>query len=203
MDREDIINFLKAEVEPVPDQAYGPGYRASVLLEDGTFLPCVMFRNPEMITDLALRRFEQEKSGKSIFGGSKEAAYRNIVRHFITTGNRISDYQIAKVLPCRWAFPYEFLGEIDGETTMGWTAFSVRMKDGKHFSFGTSFRWEFFSMPEGYSGEDFAELIPHSYVRPSGELGYFRRASVSDPDEYDHARVFRERPFFECFLQGL
>ncbi len=40
LQKEDIIKFFKDNVEPLEDNAYGIGYRASVYLIDGTFLPC-------------------------------------------------------------------------------------------------------------------------------------------------------------------
>ena len=39
MCKEGIIKFLKENTEPLPSQSYGTGYRASVYLIDGTYLP--------------------------------------------------------------------------------------------------------------------------------------------------------------------
>jgi hypothetical protein len=44
------------------------------------------------------------------------------------------------------------------------------MKDGTYVGFGTTFHWEFFQMPEGYSVYDIEEIINHSYVLQTGEL---------------------------------
>lgn len=57
---EDTNKFLKDNVEPLDDNAFGLGYRVSVYLTDGTFLPCVIFRNSNTIVDLAIRRFKEE-----------------------------------------------------------------------------------------------------------------------------------------------
>ena len=62
MNKFDIIEFLKAEVEPLPDRIYGNRYRASAYLIDGTYLPCVVFQSKGKQVDLALKRFEQEKN---------------------------------------------------------------------------------------------------------------------------------------------
>jgi len=40
-----LIQFLKENIEPLPSQSYGAGYRASAYLVDGTYLPCVIFRS--------------------------------------------------------------------------------------------------------------------------------------------------------------
>ena len=70
--QEDIINFLRTNIQVPSDATYGQGYRASVILTDGLELPCVVFRNPITIVDLAVRRFKEEQSGKSIFSKSRD-----------------------------------------------------------------------------------------------------------------------------------
>jgi len=198
-----IIRFLKDNIEPLEDSAYGLGYRASVYLIDGTFLPCVIFRNPKTVVNLAIRRFKEELSGKSIFGRSSGVGYYDIVKNFVTNGNCINDYDIKSVEKSKFAFPLSIQKQIRGETTMGWTGFAAKMKDGKYFGFGTTFRWEFFQIPEGYSVDDIEEIINHSYVLQNGELRSHREGNQTRPEEYKNAVVYRERPFFECFLDNL
>ena len=67
LNSEDIIKFLKESIQPLPNEIYGNGYRASATLIDGLHLPCILFRNPKPITDLAIKGFKQEQSGKSVF----------------------------------------------------------------------------------------------------------------------------------------
>ena len=62
---------------------------------------------------------------------------------------------------------------------MGWTQFVGVMDDGKSFAFGTTHHTEFFQMPPGYTAMDVDRIIP-------GE-------TVVGP-------TYRERPFFECFI---
>ena len=200
---EEIINFLKDNVEPLDDNAYGIGYRASVYLTDGTFLPCVIFRNSKTIVNLAIRRFKEEQSGKGLFNRASGFGYANIVKSFVTKGNCINDYDIERVEESSYAFPLTIQQQIHGETTMGWTGFAAKMKDGKYFGFGTSFHWEFFQMPEGYSVNDIDEIINHSYVLNSGELKYHKVPFFEHPEDYKDAIIFRERPFFECYLDNL
>jgi len=52
---------------------------------------------------------------------------------------------------------------------MSWTAFVVEMKDGTRYSFGTSFCFEFFDLPEGYSYKDIAKI--HSGMIYSPQQG--------------------------------
>lgn len=200
---EEIINFLKDNVDPVDDNAYGVGYRASVYLTDGTFLPCVIFRNSKTIVNLAIRRFKEEQSGNGIFNRASGLGYADIVKSFVTKGNCINDYDIERVEKSSYAFPLTIQQQIHGETTMGWTGFAAKMKDGKYFGFGTSFHWEFFQMPEGYSVDDIDEIINHSYVLNTGELRSHQVPFFKQPEDYKDAVVFRERPFFECYLDNL
>ncbi|MAW97053.1 MULTISPECIES: hypothetical protein [unclassified Leeuwenhoekiella] len=203
MRTEEITKYLRNNIEPLPDTNYGDGYRASVYLTDGTFLPCVIFRNSREITKLAVRRFKEEQKGKGIFNKSTDTGYLNIVKHFVTSGNRLNEYNIEKIEKSDFAFPLKVQNQIKGETTMGWTGFAAKMKDGKHFGFGTSFHCEFFQMPEGYSVNDIEEIINHSFVLKNGELRSHRQGPETLPEEYKDAVVYREKTFFECFLDSL
>lgn len=200
---EDIIKFLKDNIEPLEDNAYGLGYRASVYLTDGTFLPCVMFRNPKTVVNLAIRRFKEEQSGKSIFSRSSGLGYYNIVKNFVTNGNCINDYDVDRVEKSKFAFPLTIQSQIRGETTMGWTGFAAKMRDGKYFGFGTTFLYEFFQMPDGYSVDDIVEIINHSYVLKTGELRSHQVPFFDYPDGYKDAIIHRERPYFECYIDNL
>ena len=69
---------------------------------------------------------------------------------------------------------------------MGWTEFYAIMEDGKEFCFGTTFNIEFFSMPEGYTANNIIKITP---------------AVRGEPRKYE--QVYRERPFFECYIEKL
>ena len=79
------------------------------------------------------------------------ANYWQVVKAFVISGNRLSWYNIAKVEKSRFAFPAAIQQEIKGETSMGWTAFVVKFKDGRYLSFGTTWYDDFFDMPESIS----------------------------------------------------
>lgn len=199
----EIINFLKRKVEPLDDSFYGPSYRAAARLIDGTFLPCVIFRNPKALVNLAIQRFEEEQTGKSIFRKLSKHGYHDIVKTFVASGNRINEYDVFEVEKSKFAFPLSIQQQIKGETTMGWTGFAAKMKDGKIFGFGTTFHSEFFQIPDGYSGDDIAEIIDHSYVLKSGLLRSHYEGYQTRPDDYANAVVYREKVFFECFINDL
>ncbi len=83
---------------------------------------------------------------------------------------------------------------------MSFTGFVARMKDGKCFSFGTRYLFEFFHMPDGYSVDEIEEIINHSYVSETGEIKSYRR-----PDGYpdENITIYRERPYFVCYVDEL
>jgi len=94
---KDIVKYLKNNIEPIEDNSYGQGYRASVYLRDGTYLPCVVFRSSSKIVKLAIRRFKEEKKAKGFFNKISGMGYYNIVKSFVTTGNCLNEYDIAKL----------------------------------------------------------------------------------------------------------
>lgn len=204
MNSSEIIEFIKSNIIPLEDQFLGNGYRASVYLKDGTYLPAVMFRNPDKKVKQAIARFKQEKSGKGIINwGSDKDAYREIVKLFVTCGNKINDYDIESVEKSPYAFPNQILKQIKGETTMAWTGFVVKMRDDKCFGFGTSFLFQFFQMPDGYLPKDIKEIINHSYISKTGEVKSHKVPFMKRPDDYDENALHRERLFFECYIDNL
>ncbi len=186
MKPEDIATWVKAHAEALPAiPPYGPRYRVSATLTDGTVLSCVV-ESAKHVVDLAIRRFEQEKKGgiKSILG--LMGGYPKIVATFVTSGNCVNYYDIERIDISKFAIPLDRLREVKGETSMGWTEFYATMIDGAEFRFGTSFYHEFFDMPTGYVATDIQKIIPA--VR--GE------APRSE-------RIYREKPFFTCYIDGL
>lgn len=198
---KEIIKYLRDNIEPLKDDAYGDGYRAAAYLTDGTYLPCVIFRNPKTLVKLAIKRFKDERKG--LFKLSSGISYYNIVKSFVTNGNCINSYDIATIERSKFAFPLKIQQQIRGETSMGWTGFAAKMKDGEYLGFGTSFHWEFFEMPQNYLADDIVEIVNHSYVLKNGELRYYKVPSSSNRDDYKDAIIYREKPFFECYLEEL
>jgi hypothetical protein len=187
MEPEEIVTFVKANIEPLPAIApYGPRYRVSATLTDGTFLPCVVVEATKYVVELAMRRFEEEKKGgiKAIL--SRSGGYQKIVENFVANGNCVNHYDIKSVQMSKFSIPLQRLREIRGETSMGWTEFYATMSDGVEFRFGTTFFEEFFEMPPGYSSTDIRKIVP---------------AIRSEKPRYE--TVYREKPFFTCYIDGL
>jgi hypothetical protein len=182
----EIISYLKNNIEPLTLYDGTTSYCCSAILKDDLLLPCVQFLNLDKRLNLAISRFKETKP--KLFGLIKPniaGTYEDIVSVFVINGNRINDYDIKRLEKSPFAIPLKHLKEIKGETSMGWTGFDAIMKDSKRFSFGTTYSTEFFNMPSGYTANDIKKIIPH-------ERGTRNIDSV-----------FRERPFFECYIKGI
>lgn len=170
---------------PMNDGALGNVHRCAARLTDGLYLPCVAIRSSEPWTDLAIRRFDETMADAKLPFWKRQLGkgvqYRDIVRTFAAGGTRVEWFHIASVEESPFALPLERLAEIKGETSMSWTQFVAVMKDGREFSFGTSYSTEFFDMPAGYTARDVARILLHE--------------SRSD-------QFIRERPFFTCYLDA-
>lgn len=180
------------------DEVYGPGHRCAVTLNDGTELPCVLIRKKKHLTDLAINRFNDERSGKSVFAGSKDG-YRAIVESFVAQGNRLSDFDVSSVSESRFAIPKELLDQIRGESFMSWTGWVFEMKDGRKFSYGTRFNFAFFQLPTAYSFSDVAHVHNHSRVDAAGSICDIRTGDL-DTSYFQSPDLFRERIFFDCYI---
>jgi hypothetical protein len=182
MNTKDIIKFIKKHIEPLPAYPpYGERYRVSATLTDGTHLPCVVIESASHIVDLALRRFEETRKSND-----PQMGYRAIVASFVTRGNTVNDYDVKELAQSSFAIPLARMQEIKGETSMSWTEFYAVMKDGTEFYFGTTFLTEFFDMPQGYSAIDIVKIIP---------------AVRGERSRQEH--VYREKPFFTCYVEDL
>ena len=176
---KELCTLIRSRLQPIPyyDGSLCIAYPAAAHLKTGTLLPCVLFANPDSRTDLAIKRFDEIRSG------SKQAiSYRDIVENFVTNGNRVNIYEIETFEESPYALSEAIAKQIKGETSMGWTAFAAIMNDGEKFFFGTSWGMHFFEMPEGYTARDIKEIIPHA--------------------KHD-GRIYRERPYFVCYSKLL
>jgi hypothetical protein len=194
------VKRIISEVEPINDDFYGPRYRCSLTLKDGTLIPCAVIQSKERLVALAKRRIKDEVDGRSRVGGSD--SYGEIVKVFVAEGNRVNDYDVAAASASRFAIPLGLLSRIQGETTMAWTGWVFRMRDGRSFSYGTRFSTEFFDLPDGYEFSDVQDVVNHSYVTADGSIASLQRGGVP-PAAYRWSTLLRERPFFTCAVDGI
>jgi hypothetical protein len=196
----DWINNIRSKVEPIEDPFYGSLYRCSLTLNDGTVLPCAVIQPKQRLVDLAKRRIKEEMEGKGRIGG--DDPYGQIVTTFVARGNRVNDYDVASSDVSKYATPLALLKQIHGETFMGWTGWVFRMRGGRVFSYGSSFRAEFLQLPDGYDFNDVVEVINHSFVDSGGAVVALSRGALP-PANYHRKAVLRERAFFMCAVDGV
>jgi hypothetical protein len=184
MKEAEIAAFVKKRCEPVQALAGGSAYRCAATLNDGVRLPCVLISSRREWLELARRRLDETEKERRLLGVrvGRSRLYDTVLETFVAAGNRVNSYDIASVEESVYALPVERLREIKGETSMSWTQFVGVMRDGKEVSFGTTYHTEFFDMPPGYTAADVAAIRPHERIT---------------------AEVFRERPFFTCFIDGI
>ena len=199
--KDTMYSFVKDitnTVEPVQSFSDGPIYRCSLTLKDGTFLPCAVLQSKQRLVELAKRRIKEDMDREPPPGAPDP--YTSIVSVFVAGGNRINDYEVSSASESEYAPPLALLSQIQGETTMGWTGWVFKMKDGKAFSYGSTLNFEFFQLPENYAFTDVVEVINHSYVDAAGAVRSLREPGQKD---YDIESVFRERVFFSCAVDGI
>jgi hypothetical protein len=200
---EAVVNWVQKitdGVEPLDHKFYGPRYRCSLTLKDGTFLPCVLLQSRKRLVELAKRRIQEEINGRGRIGG--DDPYGQIVSSFVASGNRVAAYDVAEAIQSRFAPPLQLLSRIQGETTMGWIGWVFRMRDQSVFSYGSSFRMEFLQLPDGYEFSDVEEVINHSFVNPAGTLSRLEQGQLL-PEEYRQTKLLRERASFSCAVDGI
>ena len=196
----DWVRKITGAVQPIDDSIYGRRYRCSLTLKDGTFLPCAVVQSKDRLADLAKRRIKEEIDGRGHLGGPDP--YGQIVETFVAGGNRINDYDVASAGESKYAIPLPLLRKIHGETTMGWTGWVFQMRDGRYFSYGSSFHMEFFQLPDGYDFTDVEKVLNHSFVDAVGKVARLREGGIL-PSGYRPEGVLRERVFFTCAVDGV
>lgn len=80
---------------------------------------------------------------------------------------------------------------------MGWTAFVVEMKDGTMHSYGTSYSFQFFDLPKGYSYSNIAQIHSGMVYSQTGSLVPFSINALHE------IQTYREKPYFTCYLPQL
>jgi len=199
--KESIIRFLKDNIEPYDDELYGLCYRASAYLTDGTYLPCVIFRNRESRVNYANKVIRNRQINKWFSSKSVKNSNDRIYEGLVVGDNQISFEDINKVEKCKYAFPCSLLKQI-GEIALFFVrGFVAKMKDGKYVGFRTDARTEFFDMPDEYSGDDIIEIINDCYVYENGQIKIRKQKELDDNEVfYKDADLYREKPFFICYF---
>lgn len=152
--------------------------------------------------DLAMKRIRETSRRKNLFSTTRQFD-REVVDSFVTRGNCVNDYDIKSVEPSRYAIPANLANQIHGETLMSWTGWVFEMNDGRMFPFGTQFLFAFFELPDGFEFQDVRLVHNHSYLDQTGELASIHQnREIYSKQSRSGAlgRVYRERPYFDCYI---
>lgn len=196
----DWVKKIVGSVEPIDDSIYGPQYRCSLTLRDGTFLPCAVIQSRDRLVEFARKQIREEMQRIGPIGSYDPVG--QILSTFVAGRNRVNDYNVVDAAPSRFAIPLSLLERIHGETTMAWTGWVFRMKDKREFSYGSSYLTEFFELPDGYEFSDVDEVINHSFVNSDGELTRLEQGWYL-PSGYPGQGLFSDRAFFSCAVDGI
>jgi hypothetical protein len=78
------------------------------------------------------------------------------------------------------------------------------MTDGRVFSYGSTFNFEFFQLPEEYAFDNVRAVHNHSYVSAAGKICPLPTGMPSSiPNDYDREAIFRDWPYFVCNIDGI
>jgi hypothetical protein len=185
----EVAKYVRETIEPLTDSIYGDRYRAAAYLLDGTYLPCVVFQGRKAQIDLFRRRMKQLRWNPT--------QKTSVIGSFVAGKSCVASYDLKSVERSPFSWPPSILKMIHGETTMEWTAFVVEMRNGTMHSYGTSFSFEFFDLPNGYSSTDIVKV--HSGMAYSLETG-LQKFSM---ELLKGCPPLREKPFFTCYLHEL
>lgn len=185
MTPENLLQALKdLDIEEVPEDFGGPGFRCAAWLTDGTYLPCVFVQRIGRYADRSFEMAEAEFRGDGAY-----ALFPNPVREAIksdlTWSNRVACYYIERVEPCRFATPLSLLSQVRGETAMSLWLFALETANGRRFSF---------------AGGHLASLL---FLDLPGDVEFSDFVTVRNVDRNKRLpkceAAFRERMSFNCF----
>jgi len=196
----ELVTFLKDNIEPYEDEFDGIMYRTAVYLIDGTYLPCVIFKNAELKVKKLQQHFRNRRPTWS-FAKDSRISDLEVSMEFLL-GNRISDHNIVKIEKSKYAFPNSILKQIKAPVLSG-AGFAAKMNDGKYVGFHSNIGTDyFFSMPIEYTVNNIVEIILDGYVLENGQMQITKYEGTST--KYINEAVFYEPQLhFDCYIEGL
>ncbi len=193
---------ILSSLESTDWKTWGRMYRGAARLHDGTFLPCVTLQSKAKLVAYARRRLKEELlPWRFKVSGYPHA---NVVSHFVSEGNRINDYDIAEVMPSKYAVPRALGDQVVGETFMSSTCWVFEMSDGELVPFSYPFPYfEFLALPDGYSFDDVAKVHNHSYVSLDGQLTSLEQGQFPPEDYWKASETTTPQVVFYCAIKGI
>ena len=190
----DIAGFLRANVEPLVRRTGRVEYRASAFLRGGWYLPCVVFEGNRGAWEYAKAASPERSRGR----------LADYLDSFAVWGwgppsSKIGSHLIRRIERCPFAWPLRLLEQIHGETVMSVTAFVVRMKDGRKFSYAVASMGEpFYDLPKGYTTDDICQTYSGMVYTEAYGIEDYRIST-----HHRSAHYYEEKTYFYCHIPEL
>ncbi|MBL1222471.1 hypothetical protein JET18_16580 [Chryseobacterium sp. L7] len=195
---EDLIYLLNKYVEPISDRFYGDGYCASVTLDDGTFLPCVVFRHKRKAIENIYHALHEKRYGiidKKPY--DTEFVQRGIIEHGLVSENILKfDADVVKVETCEYAMPEKI---IQGMSSTPTHYFLVKFKDGTYENFRQGEGY-FYEVPAQKKLEDIVEIFNSTLILQNDEIIELKNLMDWKKNEAVLKKIHIARPYFVCYI---
>ena len=148
-----ITSFLRDNLRPCRDEWRRPFYPCAATLKDGVEIPRLLVRSEKETGDFFLRFLTPEHDRGEPYRSS-------MLRAWVTSGNRVSAYSIAKVYKSKYAMPANIFDDFSamGEVAMGSNQCIAIMKGGTELPLVSEGVIPFFDFPTPYAGDDIVSI---------------------------------------------
>ncbi|MEQ1489742.1 MAG: hypothetical protein ABL932_04255 [Terricaulis sp.] len=156
-----IPKLIEAGIEEVPEEFGGPGYRCSVWLKDGTYLPCVFVQKVGRPADRLRKSVGDELSGEGQYDPLTCDPVRQSLKWYLCYPNQIASHLIERIEPSPFAIPISLLAQVTGEVASYVWLFALETASGRRFKFSGQdpSSMIFFELPDEVSFSDFVNVI--------------------------------------------
>lgn len=198
IDEDDLMYCLNKYIPPVHDTVYGDEYCASVTLNDGTFLPCVVFRHKGKAVELIYDGLHKKRYGiidKRPY--DMEFVQKGIIEHHLVSENLLKfNSDIIRAEQSRYAMPQRIF---QGMSTVPTHYFLVKFKDGSY----ENFRWGegiFYDVPHNKRLEDITEVFHSKLILRNNEIIELKNLMDWKTNEAKLKQMHTAKPYFVCYI---
>jgi len=198
IDEYDLIYLLNKYVEPISSVPYGDEYSASVLLNDGTFFPCVVFRHKGKAVEVIYNRLHEKRYGiidKRPY--DTEFVQKGIIEYTLTSENILKfDSDVIKIEKCKYAMPERILQSMSNTPTH---FFLAKFKDGSYENFRRG-EGLFYEMPPEQKPEDIVEIFNSKLILQNDEIIELKNLMDWKNNEANLKKIYSSKPYFACYI---
>lgn len=198
IDEYDVLYLLNKKVEPIYSVVYGDEYCASVTLNDGTFIPCVVFRHIGKAVRLNYEALHQIHYGiKDKKPYDQEFVQKGIIERELTAENILKfDSEVVKIEKCIYAMPGKIVKGMSNEPTH---YFLVRFKDGSYENFRRG-EGLFYEVPVNKNLDDIVEIFNSALMLQNNEIIKLKNLSDWKNNEENLKKIHIAKPYFVCYI---